>query len=164
MRRHDRALAALAGVLVVVVAVVGILLSRADDPAPDAEALPVGDSHNGVSGAVAPTPAAATGAPQPSPTPVTSSATTGPPPRKARSFPLLQFIVVRNTWVSVKRPDGSTVKVGVFKPGAVYTYDAPRLTIRTGNAGGTTFFVNGKKRREGVEGQIEEFTVRRPGA
>lgn len=173
VRRHDRLLAAL-GALVVLIAVVVVVvtLRGGGDDSAATQNLPVGSPQNGISGALpgssapSPTPTSATPtAAAASPTPTGSgaaSATASSPAPSAKSFPLLRFYVVRNTWVSVKGPGDKTVKVGTFEPGAVYTYDATVLTVRTGNAGGVRFFINGKARKVGAEGQIEEFTVRRP--
>ena len=58
----------------------------------------------------------------------------------------MELVVSEDSWVEIKRPDGEVVVQQVLKPGDKYLVpEGEELILSTGNAGGITVFIDGKK-------------------
>jgi cytoskeletal protein RodZ len=58
----------------------------------------------------------------------------------------MELVVSQDSWVEVKNADGETLLSQILKPGDKYIVpDEKGLTLSTGNAGGITVFIEGKK-------------------
>jgi hypothetical protein len=68
--------------------------------------------------------------------------------------------VLKTAWISVTDSRGRQLVARVFRAGETASYDGPSFTVRTGNAGGVRFVVDGKARPLGGSGHVETFTVR----
>lgn len=151
----------LAALLVVVAALavgLGVGLTRGGDgPSAQVATTPAPSTPTPTT-TPTPTPAASTPAATapstPAPTPPTKAAGTPPPP------PLLAFTVVKDSWIAVTDSKGDQLVARVWHSGEKASYDGPAFTVRTGNAGGVRFVVDGKPRPVGKPGQVVSFTVR----
>lgn len=60
----------------------------------------------------------------------------------------MELVVSQDSWVEIKNPEGKVVVRQVLKPGDKYVVpEEEGYTISTGNAGGVTVFIGGKKVR-----------------
>ncbi len=66
---------------------------------------------------------------------------------KPSSQNAMELVVSQDSWVEIKNADGETLLSQILKPGDKYIVpeDEKGLTLSTGNAGGVTVFVKGKK-------------------
>ncbi|MGN6245456.1 MAG: DUF4115 domain-containing protein [Motilibacteraceae bacterium] len=161
----QRPVVVLAALLVVLAVVAVVLATQGSDDAgarADVQTTPAPISSTSPT----PTPAPTSPTPSPAATPATSApASTAPTPAASATPsptppPLLSFTVLRTAWISVTDSSGHQLVARVFRAGEKASYDGPAFTVRTGNAGGVRFVVDGKPRSLGGSGQVESFTVR----
>ncbi|MGH8940505.1 MAG: DUF4115 domain-containing protein [Actinomycetes bacterium] len=106
--------------------------------------------------AQSPTSAPATTTPTPS-----QSATTSPSGTATKHPPTLSFVVLRNSYITVRVPGGRTLVSRVFRKGQRRTFDHKRLQVVNGRPSAVRFTVNGKPRKPGTPTEPETFTVGR---
>lgn len=165
----QRPVVVLAALLVVLAVVAVVLATQGSDDAgarADVQTTPAPISSTSPT----PTPAPTSPTPSPAATRATSApASTAPTPAASPAAsatpsptppPLLSFTVLRAAWISVTDSSGHQLVARVFRAGEKASYDGPAFTVRTGNAGGVRFVVDGKPRSLGGSGQVESFTVR----
>lgn len=157
----QRPVVVLAALLVVLAVVAVVLATRGSDDAgarADVRTTPAPLASGTGTPAPAPTPSPSTASP--TPTAVTPAATPTPSVTPSPTAPpLLSFTVLKTAWISVTDSTGRQLVARVFRAGETASYDGPSFTVRTGNAGGVRFVVDGEPRPLGRSGQVAQFTV-----
>jgi hypothetical protein len=125
-----------------------------DDPVTTAEREPVGSSRatSTAAPATASTPASAS----PTPTPSPSSS-----PARTKRPPTLSFVLLRDSYITVRVPGGRTLVSKLFRKGQKRSFDQKVLEVVNGRPSAVRFTVNGKPRKPGPAAEPETFTVRR---
>jgi len=153
----DRGFWVRAGVvgLAVVLAGTYLLVRRGDDE----DGISNVHTRSTVSATVAPsTPpgSATTGSPTPSAASTSSARASG-----AERAPTLAFRVLRDSYITVRVPGGTTLVSKTFHKGQERTFDRAVLQVVNGRPSAVRFTVNGKPRDPGRADRVETFTVRR---
>jgi hypothetical protein len=102
------------------------------------------------------TPAPASTSPSPTPT---SSAPSSPEP--AKRPPTLSFVLLRDSYITVRVPGGRTLVSKLFRKGQKRSFDQKVLEVVNGRPSAVRFTVNGKPRKPGKPTEPETFVVRR---
>lgn len=97
----------------------------------------------------------------PSPSPSASPSAAAPSPSKAERAPTLAFLVLRDSYITVRVPGGETLVSKIFHKGQQRRFDEKVLQVVNGRPAAVRFTVNGKPRKPGPADAPETFTVRR---
>jgi hypothetical protein len=157
--------ARLAATVVVVALVSGWLLLRGgdDEPVTTAEDNRRTMTQQSSTSPTPASPAATTTAPATtaaSPSPSASASTTAPPSTTGRP-PTLSFVLLRDSYITVRVPGGRTLVSRLFKKGQERSFDQKVLEVVNGRPSAVRFTVNGKPRKPGPAAETETFVVRR---
>lgn len=144
---------AVAGVALLLVASY-IVLRDGDDPVRTSSPgrTPAGTAAK--ASGESPTPSPSATATSTTPSPSASPASTGRPPT-------LAFVLVRNSYITVRVPGGRTLVSKLFRKGQKASFDRKVLQVVNGRPSAVRFTVNGKPRKPGPASEPESFTVRR---
>jgi hypothetical protein len=151
----------LAATAVAVALVGGWLLLRGDDgpvttAEPDRRTMSGPSSASTSQAPPATEQATTTATPSASPSPSPS-----PSPSKTERPPTLSFVLLRDSYITVRVPGGPTLVSKLFRKGQKRSFDQKVLEVVNGRPSAVRFTVNGKPRKPGPPTRPETFTVRR---
>lgn len=95
------------------------------------------------------------------PTSTSASPSASPTPTPSTRPATLSFVVLRNSYITVRVPGGRTLVSRLFTKGQKRSFDQKVLQVVNGRPSAVRFTVNGKPRKPGPAGEPETFTVRR---
>jgi hypothetical protein len=149
---------------VVAVALVGgwlLLRGDAEEPVTTAERnRRTMSPPSGAGTATATTATHATASPTPSSS-APAATSPSPSPSKTGRPPTLSFVLLRDSYITVRVPGGRTLVSRLFRKGQKRSFDQKVLEVVNGRPSAVRFTVNGKPRKPGPPEQPETFTVRR---
>jgi hypothetical protein len=111
--------------------------------------------------------ASSTGTPAPdssSAAPTTASSPTASvsaSPSATERPPTLAFVLLRDSYITVRVPGGPTLVSKLFRKGQKRSFDQKVLEVVNGRPSAVRFTVNGKPRKPGPAAEPETFVVRR---